>query len=1147
MNAEIISVNADSSGSQFVKQELASFGIDLTHHTSAEAELLRLREALRLALSRNDLIVVVYSTEDSGGGVVFKAVSDVLGAPLETNRDSLERVEEFFRNRNAEVPAECERYARLPRGCTVFPNDHGCAPGCAVSRYGQNVLILPDRLSEVMPMFSDYVAPYLTILTDGTIVSRTIGVFGMSEAVLTERLADLMSEANPAVSLYAKDGEAILRVTARAADRGAAYALCDPVVEDIRQRLGVNVYGVDIGSLQKAVVALLLDKHMKIATAESCTAGMLSSRLTEVTGVSAVFECGIATYSPEIKHSVLGVPLEMIKKLGTVSPEVAGAMADGARKVGKADLGVSITGVAGPEIIEGKPVGTVYVALADEKRVWVKKIEAEAIEGDADRESIRKLATSHALDLVRRYLEALPTVMAGGEIIKPEQEAPTIPQGKVRREKQGILRRILPWKGDRKRDIFRKLALLVASVFLVSALASVVYIRVMQPLQNRMLFRDLAELYNMRAEEVSLDSGGYPEGILPQFYALYSRNPDIRGWVKIEGTNINYPVMMDDGNGFYKNHNFYGELSDYGVPYFSKETALYSPSSINRSIVIFGNNTRDGQMFSDLARYYNNIDFLVKHPVIEMNTIFHSAKWKIFSVMVLTDPKVNENAFDYTKTVFLNEMDFLSFAGSLRARSLYVMPAGQADVQEGDSILMLSTEFENVAKYRGARLVVAARKVREGEAAKPDLSKAYYNYNAIMPQEWRRSADGGSAAQRTTKTLGQTSAPIPTTADESALPTSADDQQDDTSVNETEFSTGSPQTTTTTAATSTTGSTTAGTTQDATTTTTTTTTTVSAPPQDQAPAILAGSVIETEFLQNCKVKIGSQTSRPANRDELTHLLARIVKTELGSAKAMENNLAAQKAQAVASYTYILYENMVNKRVCSFSSLKTINLSDATDKKIYDAVKEVAGIKLLSNGKPVYTPYFSSSPGYTANNHDINLENLPHLKSVVSAYEKADTMCEVDKWESEFHITMAELKSSLESYLEDKYQQKLTVSFEPKTGAAPFYVRKYDNNGQYVIETNAYYHKDGKKTYVRGNQLRTAVGADKLRSPAFRVALSDETQMLLSVVGNGHGVGLSQWGAANYAKYAGWDFQQMLSHYYSITGSSGHRLYAPVWN
>ena len=181
------------------------------------------------------------------------------------------------------------------------------------------------------------------------------------------------------------------------------------------------------------------------------------------------------------------------------------------------------------------------------------------------------------------------------------------------------------------------------------------------------------------------------------------KEPDIRGWVKIEGTNINYPVMMDDGNGFYKNHNFYGELSDYGVPYFSKETALYSPSSINRSIVIFGNNTRDGQMFSDLARYYNNIDFLVKHPVIEMNTIFHSAKWKIFSVMVLTDPEANENAFDYTRTVFLDEMDFLSFAGSLRARSLYVMPAGQADVQEGDSILMLSTEFENVAKYRGAR------------------------------------------------------------------------------------------------------------------------------------------------------------------------------------------------------------------------------------------------------------------------------------------------------------------------------------------------------------------------------------------------------------------------------------------------------------
>ena len=195
-----------------------------------------------------------------------------------------ERIREFHQNTSKELGPDAQNHAMMPRGSTVFPNDHGCTPGCAVSRYGQHVLILPGTAGELIPMFSDYVAPYLTILTDGTIVSRTVGVFGLSEAVLTERLADLMSEANPSVVSYAKDGEAILRVTARAADRKSALALCDPVVEEIRKRLSVNVYGVDVGSLQKAVVALLLDKNMKIATAESCTAGLLSSRLTESYG-----------------------------------------------------------------------------------------------------------------------------------------------------------------------------------------------------------------------------------------------------------------------------------------------------------------------------------------------------------------------------------------------------------------------------------------------------------------------------------------------------------------------------------------------------------------------------------------------------------------------------------------------------------------------------------------------------------------------------------------------------------------------------------------------------------------------------------------------------------------------------------------------
>lgn len=497
MNAEIITVGTEllrgdivNSNSQFLSHELSTFGIQVTHMTTVSDDFNQLRESLRHALGRTELVLLSGGLEESADSHTRDAVSDVLSLPLELHEESWERVQEYFVNTCREMPENSRRLALLPRGCTVFPNDHGTAPGCAVTRYEQQILMLPGTPRELYPMYSDYVAPYLSNLVGGTTVSRTVGVFGLSETVLNERLADLMSESNPGVASYPKDGEAILRVTAHAADRKAALALCDPVVEEIKERLGVNVYGVDLGSLQKAVVVLLLDKRMKIATAESCTAGLLSGRLTEVAGASSVFECGIAAYSKEIKHNILGVPMNLIDSYGTVSPQVASAMAVGVRKVGNASLGVGITGVAGPDMTEGKPVGTVYIALADEKRVWVKKIETK--EGTLEREYVRSLATSYALDLARRYLEAMPTVMAGGEIIEPEKvPEPTIPEAKPVKNRTLLLHHVFPWRGDAPTEILRKLAILIAFLLLLISLFSIVYMRVLKPSDTESTYRSL--------------------------------------------------------------------------------------------------------------------------------------------------------------------------------------------------------------------------------------------------------------------------------------------------------------------------------------------------------------------------------------------------------------------------------------------------------------------------------------------------------------------------------------------------------------------------------------------------------------------------------------------------------------------------------
>ncbi|MDD2361413.1 MAG: CinA family nicotinamide mononucleotide deamidase-related protein [Oscillospiraceae bacterium] len=1121
MNAEIIIVGSKSTNSQFLSHELASYGITTTHLTTAGNDYAGLRESLRHALSQNDMVLMVGGLDVEDNCPVREVVSDVLGAPLEINDEGLGRIQEYYTNTSKIMPVDYEKLAMLPRGCTVFPNDHGYAPGCALTRYGQHVILLPSENSQLMPMFSDYVAPYLSVLINGTIVSRTVGVFGLSEEVLNQRLADLMSEANPGVSSYAKDGEAILRITARASDRRSAWALCDPVVEEIKQRLGVYVYGVDVGSLQKAVVALLLDKRIKIATAESCTAGLLSSRLTEVAGVSAVFECGIAAYSPEIKHSVLGVPDELIERFGTVSPEVAGAMATGARKVGKAALGVGITGVAGPDESEGKPVGTVYIAVADDKRVWAKKITIDAIEGNLDRESIRALATSNALDLVRRYLEAMPTVMAGGEIIEDNApDTPTIPESRITKEKSSLRCRIFPCKGDRKIDIFIKIAFIFSVLFITSVLLFLIYLRVLKPFENQRLFNQIADIYNDSVIPTDLNIN-YPDGTLPEFYALYAKNSEVAGWVKIDGTEINYPVMSYK-SGFYHNHNFNRQYSKYGVPYFSKNTVLTSSESVNRSMVIYGNNTHDGQMFSELTRYYNDLSYLRDHPVIEMNTLYKSAEWKIFSVMVVAEPNGGSGRFDYTRSTFEDEYDFLGFAGEIRTRSLYNLPMGEVGVQEGDSILLLSTDFEDTAEFEGTRLalVVAARQIRLGESETVDLSGATLNSAAVMPDEWPHRATRTTTPKFTTGTLST----VQTTEATSS----------DTSVTTSALITSSATSGTSDGSQATTFSTTTATTTSTTTTKPTTSTTESTQPST-VPPIQAGRIAESVFLSSCKIEDDdSKTFTPKNKSELQMVLARVVKTELGSSRCFDNDLAAQKAQAIASYSKIL-----NIKNFSIKGSKTINLNDSVDKKIYDAVGEVVGIKILDGDSPIAAQYFASSPGFTSNNHEVYRlgKNLSYLQSVQSKHETASKMHEAAKWKTEFTISMAELKEKLEA-------KHGTVYFE--SGSTPFFVREYDKNGQYVIETNAYYMSGGSKRYLKGHEIRMAVGPTNLRSHAFTVKSSTAESLTLSVTGYGHGIGMSQEGAANYAKYEGWGYRQILSHYYSITKTSKHQLVAPVW-
>lgn len=1187
MNAEIITVGTElllgdilNSNSQFLSRELAAYGIELLYQSTVGDNTARLKRVLALALERSDLVLITGGLGPTPDDLTRETVCETLGLPLVLHEESWKRIQEYFASTGREMTENNQKQAMLPEGCTVFPNDYGTAPGCAIERDGHVVILLPGPPKELVPMFQTYVAPYLSAFSGGTIFSQTIGVFGIPESTVAERLADLLSGANPTVAPYAKDGEVTLRVTAQAENVEAARALCAPVVEEIRSRLGANVYGVNSGSLQKAVVDLLREKGKKIATAESCTAGMLSGRLTEVAGASAVFECGVAAYSKEIKHQVLGVSEELLEKYGAVSPEVASAMAVGARRVGQADLGVGITGVAGPDTSEGKPVGTVYIALADEKRTWVKKIVAG--HSTQDREYVRFVATSHALDLVRRYLEALPAVMAGGETLgEPEPVVPIIPVAPKTGTPRRFLSTILPWKGDTRKERIGKCAIWAAVLAVLVAGCLLFNHFVLVPVSNRRLMDRLADIYaadTSGALTGNLSPEDYPAGMSSRFYGLYNLNQDIAGWIRIDDTHINYPVMQDPGDDFYKTHNFEGRYSRFGVPYFHESATFVSPDSVNRSLVIFGNNNQDDQSFSELMNYYSSMEFLRTHAVFEMDTIYQDRQWKIFGVMIVDK---NDASFSYVRSQFDSDTDFMQFVTDIRNRSLYNVPV---EVSQSDALLLLSTPAHVELGFPGAELVIAARAVREGEAATSDLTGLAKNNRVLMPEAWRELY-----APDSTQPVPQE--PVTTTTAEATEPSSSETQSSETenetmpgdsTTRRTQTQTTVPITGTQTGQTGTTATTTSG---SGTTSTTGTTKPSDTEPTDDAATPPASTIQkavkpESAYLANFRLrdKNTGKVLTPTNKEELQEALTYVVKGEMGYAGYAKNTTAAIEAQAVATYTYILY--YCRDGGTYEYEFPTLDLTNANDKKIYDAVGRVTGYKILDTKQsdaaqaPILAQYFASSPGVTANCENVFVTALPYLKAVDSLYDTSHLLKEFidneEKQQSTFTITLADFETKLLAWAKNKAGNDVTVAIESPKADEPIYATKYDTyNGvemsRYVVETNVTYTTGGKKTYLRGEEIRevmnTAVEGTatvNMRSHCFRVSSYDAASgtMTFLVTGAGHGVGMSQYGAVGYANISYgedadgnplyWTYDQILTHYYSITSTSDHQIVAPQW-
>jgi len=415
MTTEIIAVGTElllgqiaNTNAQFLAQKLSEVGASCYFQTIVGDNPDRLKSALEIASKRADVIITTGGLGPTSDDLTKEIIAEFCDLDCVLDAESLRRIEERFTKMGKLCMAQNNvKQAEMPRGCIILQNNHGTAPGAIVeaakprSKDGERVYImLPGPPFEMKSMFNEHVHSYLAQRTGEVIYSKMLKIFGIGESDLEEKLGNIMKSKNPTIAMYAKPGEVMLRLTTRAANAEQADAALEPLRAKVCAILGNMVYGEGENySLAAAVVDLLKQRNLKVSFAESCTGGLAAAKLTAIAGAAEVFDGGVVTYSNQQKEKLLNVPPEMLESHGAVSRQVAIAMATGVRKLTKSDIGIGITGIAGPGGgTKEKPVGLVYIGICGVDG----KTECTELRLAGEREAIRERTALHALNMVRQ-------------------------------------------------------------------------------------------------------------------------------------------------------------------------------------------------------------------------------------------------------------------------------------------------------------------------------------------------------------------------------------------------------------------------------------------------------------------------------------------------------------------------------------------------------------------------------------------------------------------------------------------------------------------------------------------------------------------------------------------------------------------------
>ncbi|MDL2253291.1 competence/damage-inducible protein A [Ruminococcaceae bacterium OttesenSCG-928-I18] len=1163
MRAEIISVGTElllgdivNTNAQYLSRELASLGFTVYYQSVVGDNPVRLRQLVHEAKQRSDVLLFTGGLGPTEDDLTKETVAEAYGDSLILDAEELSRLESFFASLGRTMAPGNRKQAMVPRRGRKLDNPNGTAPGAYFRQGSKYAFLLPGPPREMKPMFENEVRPLLEEMQEGAIRSRTLRVVGIGESDLEEMVMDLLSGSNPTAALYAKEGEVHIRVTAQAATAEQADYMCNEMARLFETILGDAIYSDDDGDLSTTVVRLLTAKGETVALAESCTGGLLAERITSVPGSSQVFGYGAVSYANEFKRRMLGVRGSTLRRYGAVSSQVAAEMAFGAAKKGEAEYGIGITGIAGPDGgTEEKPVGLVYVGVSVGKRVFIRKL----LIANRERDFVRIIATQHALDMLRRAVLGLEIPQA--KEFKNTQYADYERQGRPRRHGGLLLRAFVA-------------IVLIAALFVVLVVG----------------------IYYLQRGNAAL-SGAYPtaQGLqygTPEYeraaQSLIKRekeqNPAVTGFIALPGGLVeefvalgqaeqaDLPKALDrpGSEGF-------ALISADASPLTAASNTMMAGGGALRAMLELGDTERAGEI--------STFTYFTENDVQE---------YQVFAAAYLDDAESQPDGFDPAFSKLESYDDYLTFLLGAKGRSLYTT---EVQVEEDDRFMTLQTEDPAVPGRRFFLFGRMSRpgedslRAHATPAGVPLMPSAYYD-KAELPQpdfdgmyeRWLRSYLTGGVdntdlqlragmPQSDSAPYIEIEEPVPEeeeaevpAGEEAAEEAAEAPAQEETPVTVTQalrrsapapaalYGDAQPSPTTegaaaaggeslaagaaaSSSASSSQSSAAAAPASNATGAASSTSAsgnsaTASSPSSSasQAPSSQASSSQDSSS-QSGEETSSSMEQAPSEpqtettilrpdprfllvrlngvlvRDTTTNVLAAICQKEVAG-KPDE----VIKAQAIAVHSWILNQQGGGNPAPSVRG-------ESPSIEMRQLVEEVNTLVLSEDEtNPAFAPWFQMAAGGTNPSADLWGKPREYLTAVETS-------------EEEGFADHKQMLSVPYEELEALVTGHLGIPLEELGEPHSWFSEIEKNESGYVVSLQIGQVQLSGLEFWQHFLVRE--GVPILPSPAFEVEFSGD-EFLFTVYGQGHGCGLSQMGAAAHAENEGWDYSQILGHYYPGT-------------